>query len=204
MSEESNGPSAAYALLRSETVQLLHYPASLSLTQNLFVDAVTLLRLQIDTLHGRVLAGEENVDLDRLSSALSMLQKILPAELKADPPAQEARYSENRAKLEALINATIAAGDQDRVSREQELEREVERLRAELARARGEAVPAPAAPTVENVVPLKPRALTPDEQAKAQFDYSERLKADATKPRDEPWRNTYSSGFNVHGIPKDF
>jgi hypothetical protein len=72
-------PAAAYAVLRTETAAMLKLNSSdLSLVEGLQLDLVSLVRLEVDMLQGRALANEP-IDLDRLSTALGMLQKLLPA-----------------------------------------------------------------------------------------------------------------------------
>ena len=80
-------PAAAYEALRAETANMLNYDLSdLSLVQGLQLDLVSLLRLEVDTLQGKVLAGD-TVDLSRLAVAFGMLTKILPpAALEAEAP----------------------------------------------------------------------------------------------------------------------
>jgi hypothetical protein len=195
---ETNDTSASYALLRNETAHLLRYDlASLSLTQSLYLDAVTMLRLEIDNLQGRVFAGED-VDLGRLTSALALLQKLLPAELKVDPASQEAtRRTDNRDKLKALFEASFAAADAEKKSRVEELEaREarVQQLEAELEARAG------APPTVAST-PSSPPALRVVEAAPQPPPNS-----------DSEWLRWYraggdsgaSTGRGIHQIPKTF
>ena len=87
-------PATTYERLKIETAEMLNLNvASSSLLENLQVDLVALLRLEIDTLQGAVLAGE-SVDLNRLSTALTMLRTLLPAQaLVAPAPAPESRRS---------------------------------------------------------------------------------------------------------------
>jgi hypothetical protein len=104
-----NDPSVAYDRLRAETAEMLKLDvANLSLVEGLQLDLVSLLRLQVDELQGAALAGEQ-VDLDRLSTALAMLQKLLPARaLEASAPAPESRFGPSaRERLRALIEKTV-------------------------------------------------------------------------------------------------
>jgi hypothetical protein len=50
-----------------------------SLVENLQVSLVAILRMEVDTLEGQVLAGD-TVDLKRLELALGMLRTLLPAQ----------------------------------------------------------------------------------------------------------------------------
>ncbi len=159
-------PSAAYENLRRETATLLGYnlAGDLPLTQSLQLDLVSLLRLEVDGLQGRVLAGQE-VDLDRLAAALGMLQKLLPpAELKVDPP-QVGRPAAGsaRERLKALIEATTAARVEDEATQVQELQAEVEKLRSELEAARAGAARPPAAEPVppDAAAPAAPSTVVP-------------------------------------------
>jgi hypothetical protein len=201
-------PAAAYEALRAETAGMLKYDlADLSLVQGLQLDLVSLLRLEVDTLQGKVLAGD-TVDLNRLAVAFGMLQKILPpAALKAEPPPEVRPRTEARDKLKALIEAVILAGPAHdpgvptAEARIAELEDEVARLRAELAGAASPPAAAPpaaspAAPSAD-VVPLRSRELTGAEVA-------ERVQRQMTAPRDEPWRSQYSRSRGIHDIPRNF
>ena len=72
-------PAVAYERLKIETAGMLNLNvASSSPLENLQVDLVSLLRLQIDDLQGKVLSGEQ-VDLNRLSTALNMLVSFCPS-----------------------------------------------------------------------------------------------------------------------------
>jgi hypothetical protein len=106
-------PSAAYDRLRVETAEMLKLDvANLSLVEGLQLDLVSMLRLEVDGLQGSVLAGEQ-VDLDRLSTALAMLQKLLPAQaLVAPTPPAETRFGPSaRARLRELIEKTVLRDD---------------------------------------------------------------------------------------------
>jgi hypothetical protein len=210
-------PALAYERLRSETVRLLGLdPAEMSLAQDLQVDLLALLRLEVDTLSGRVLAGEA-VDLNRLSVAYGMLAKILPpAELKVADAATD-QHSDARAAFEALIEGQIAAAEHVEHEETVRLRAEVAELRELLARSRaGAAPPAPAHTSYVDAgagdgAPLSPVSVPmgmddPNERAKRAE--SERIRAIATRPRLEEWRpyvgGGYSTGFGIHSIPKDF
>ena len=113
-------PSTAYARLRAETATMLKLDAaSLSLVGNLQLDLVSLLRLQVDELQGAALAGQ-TVDLDRLATALGMLQKLLPSQsLVAHAPAPEGRFSPSaRERLRELIERTVLREDPPKVEAE--------------------------------------------------------------------------------------
>lgn len=69
---------ALYTQLRETTAQMLGLDlAKLSPTDNLKLDLTSLLRLQLDHLHGIALAGRE-VDTAKLSACVTMLHKLLP------------------------------------------------------------------------------------------------------------------------------
>jgi hypothetical protein len=117
-------PAAAYEALRAETAGMLKYDlADLSLVQGLQVDLVSLLRLEVDTLQGKVLAGEQ-VDLMRLSAALTMLHKLLPpAELKTESSKPD--FSGAREELERFLQNRFEAIEYG-YARESEIEAEVQ------------------------------------------------------------------------------
>jgi hypothetical protein len=136
---------------------------STSLIEGLQVDLVALLRLEIDTLQGAVLAGD-SVDLGRLASALTMLRSLLPAQaLVSAPPAAETRFGPNaRQRLRDLIERTVLAAEVEN-PHEAELRRDIQ-AREEMAAviAAGgiveAAAPAPAAPTPVASPPSEPPA----------------------------------------------
>ena len=108
-------PSASYQLLRRETATILKLGDvdALGLVEGLQLDLVSLLRLEVDGLQGQVLAGQQ-VDLGRLTSALTMLRQLLPTQaLVASPSLPETSTrrlgSDHRAKLRALIEQTVFA-----------------------------------------------------------------------------------------------
>jgi hypothetical protein len=100
-------PAVVYERLKAETAQLLRIDVNgASLLENLQIDLVSLLRLQIDDLQGRVLNGEQ-VDLGRLSTAVAMLQKLLPQSLIA--PAAGPDFSGAREELARLFEQRAEA-----------------------------------------------------------------------------------------------
>jgi hypothetical protein len=106
-------PKAAYQKLRAETAEMLGLSSepSTSLITSLQVDLISLLKLEVDTLQGRVFAGED-VDLDRLSTSLGMLTKLLPEQsLQAAPIAEQLTSAEEaaaQAELEKTIDCYVA------------------------------------------------------------------------------------------------
>jgi hypothetical protein len=118
-------PAATYERLRDETAAMFNYDiANLSLTQGLQIDLVSLLRLEIDTMSGAVLAGK-TVDLSRLVAAHGLLQKMLPESALVAPSAAADHtdpFAGAREELRALLSQRAEA-----------LERRDRRLEAELA-----------------------------------------------------------------------
>jgi hypothetical protein len=109
-------PAATYDRLRAETAEMFDYDlASASLTQGLQIDLVSLLRLEIDSMSGRVLAGE-TVDLTRLVAAHGLLRQMLPEKaLVAPAPPAETRFGlDHKAKLRALIERALNNDDYER------------------------------------------------------------------------------------------
>jgi hypothetical protein len=108
-------PAVAYDRLRAETAQMFDYDlANASLTQGLQIDLVSLLRLEIDSMSGAVLAGK-TVDLSRLVAAHGLLKQMLPERsLVAPAPPAEVRFSgEHQAKLRRLIEKTVLTPSAD-------------------------------------------------------------------------------------------
>jgi hypothetical protein len=155
----STDPAADYAALRTETSEMFGYDlANLSLTQGLQLDLVSLLRLEVDTMQGQVLAGD-TVDLNRLVTAHAMLQKMLPERsLVAPAPAPEARFgNEHRARLRDLIERTVLAStpdeDADTMQRE-EAAAVAAALPIDTAQAAPVAPSPPPSARADNVVPI--------------------------------------------------
>jgi hypothetical protein len=106
-------PAVAYEQLKRETAAMLNLDVtSSSLLENLQVDLVSLLRLQIDDLQGQVLDGKQ-VNLDRLSTALTMLRQLLPEKaLVSSPPPAETRFGpSHRERLQALIENALRGNE---------------------------------------------------------------------------------------------
>jgi hypothetical protein len=119
-------PAVTYERLKIETASMLNLDAaSLSLVENLQLDLVSLLRLEVDTLQGQVLAGEQ-VDLGRLSTSLAMLRQLLPERaLVAPAPAPEARFGNDaRKRLRRLIEQTLLGGEEIVDESQEALERQ--------------------------------------------------------------------------------
>ena len=153
-------PAATYERLRAETAEMFDYDlASASLTQGLQIDLVSLLRLEIDGMSGRVLAGE-TVDLTRLVAAHGLLRQMLPERaLVAPAPPAETRFGpDHRARLRELINKTLLLADD--VNEAERLADAMLREEAIQAQAAGVPVEAPVAPQppepprADNVVPI--------------------------------------------------
>ena len=128
-------PAATYERLRDETAAMFNYDiANLSLTQGLQLDLVSLLRLEVDTMQGKVLAGD-TVDLARLVAAHGLLQKMLPAQAlvapasTADNPDPFAGAREELARLFEQRAEALARRDR---RREAEMARDPDAARREL------------------------------------------------------------------------
>jgi hypothetical protein len=107
-------PAAAYEALRASTAEMLKLdPANLSLVEGLQLDLIALLRLTTSDMQGAALSGEA-VDLDRLSTALGMLQKLVPEKsLVASAPAPETRFGpDHRARLREMIERVVLREDE--------------------------------------------------------------------------------------------
>jgi hypothetical protein len=80
-------PAQTYERLRAETAEMLKLDAAkMSPVEGLQLDLVSLLRLEVDGLHGAALSGEA-VDLQRLAVAHGLLAKMLPAQALIAPAA---------------------------------------------------------------------------------------------------------------------
>jgi hypothetical protein len=198
----NNNDVDVYARLKTETAAMLGYDvANLSPLQSLRLNVACVLQLELDRAAALQARGEA-VDIKALTTAAEALEHLLrPA---AAPP-DAVRRSEGREKLRALIESTLATGDQTRADEHAVLKAENEALRAEL---QARAAPAPTAAPSADIVPPAPDPL---ELAKARE--AARIKAIATAPRDAPWRNSVTEDgcirtsfgpFGIHKIPRDF
>lgn len=188
-------PATAYERLRAETATMLKLEAtSLSLVENLQLDLVSLLRLQVDELQGAALAGQ-TVDLDRLATALQMLQKLLPEKaLVAPAPPAETRFGPSaRERLRELIERTVLREDPPEVEAERAWRDEMQAVAGAGGDVAEVAKPAPFLPASEPAAAPSPRP-----PPKPMSDI-ERMNAANSKPipshylrdfqqLDEPWR----------------
>jgi hypothetical protein len=108
-------PQRAYERLQRETAQMLGFGAEPSSgLKGLTVDAISLLRLEISDLAGAAVSGA-SVDLDRLTTALALLSRLLPeAALQAQPQLVEEELTEREAsaamlELESLLGKYVEA-----------------------------------------------------------------------------------------------
>jgi hypothetical protein len=123
-------PAQTYERLRAETAEMLKLDAAnLSLVEGLQLDLVSLLRLEVDGLQGAVLAGEQ-VDLARLSTALAMLQKLLPTQLAPAAAAERDDFAGAREELRQLFARRFEALSRRRVREEIELAADPAKARA--------------------------------------------------------------------------
>jgi hypothetical protein len=154
-------PAAAYAALRDSTAAMFDYDlADLSLTQGLQIDLVSLLRLEVDTMQGKVLAGE-TVDLTRLVAAHGMLAKLLPerALVAPAPAAANPDFASAKEELNNFLIQRAAALEHCEQRESAQLREENARLREQVIQMQAQirATPQPAAPAVKppsNVVPI--------------------------------------------------
>ena len=119
----------------AETAEMFNYDlANLSLTQGLQLDLVSLLRLEIDTMSGAVLAGK-TVDLARLVAAHGLLAKMLPQSALVAPAAAADHVDEFAGAREELARFFAGRGSaiahRDR-RREEEMAHDPDKFRREL------------------------------------------------------------------------
>lgn len=175
-------PATIYEKLKAETAEMLRLNVdSPSLLENLQVDLVSLLRLEVDTMQGKVLSGEQ-VDLNRLQTALTMLRQLLPEKaLVSAPPPPETRFgSEHRERLRRIIEKTLQADDMNKAD---------VLAREELAAiAAADTTPAPVIPPPP-VTPPPPDNVVPiDGIARANANRPPANYLRDGQPR-EPWRD---------------
>ena len=200
------GPAAAYEALRASTAEMLRLdPANLSLVEGLQLDLIALLRLTTSDMQGAAVSGGA-VDLDRLSTALQMLQKLLPEKsLVASAPTPETRFGPSaRERLRKLIEKTVltdGAADREREAALMLKEEEMALAAAAFAAAGGDA-------SGGGVLPPSP-SRAPDHAVRALENLqpgAAAATADAQKRRDrehtpsnpppgpkEPWRDYVNS-----------
>ena len=149
-------PASTYARLKAETAAMLGLdPADLSKTEGLRLDITSLLLLEIHSLQGSILANDQ-IDLARLSSALTMLQKLLPSEaLNAPVPLANSNHDFAGAKeeLDRLLIQRAERLEAREIRESERLREEIAHLREENARLaaqiKAEPQPAPPAPAAQ-------------------------------------------------------
>ena len=131
--------ASTYARLKAETAAMLGLdPAKTSKTEGLRLDITSLLLLEIDSLQGSILANEQ-IDLARLSSALTMLQKLLPSEALNAPVPTSGNTDLFAGAREELNNFFIQRAERIEAREIKESERlreENVKLREEISRLR--------------------------------------------------------------------
>jgi hypothetical protein len=100
---DTNDPAAQYKKLRAATVEMLGLGGENNLTpvQSLQIDLISVLLLEIDSLQGQQLAGQP-IDMSRLATALSMLQKLMPP-TSLSPTLSEPNFDGAAAEFARLI-----------------------------------------------------------------------------------------------------
>jgi hypothetical protein len=145
-----------YKKLRAETIGLLGFAEPLTTAASVKVELVTSLRLALDTLTAKQLAGE-HVDTAKLLSAAEALERLLPSLAEQ----QEAEDQSAQAALLQIIEGYAKAADDERDARIAELEAQLAERGAIITALSGpptaQAPPASPKPTAE-VVPLRPKA----------------------------------------------
>jgi hypothetical protein len=193
-------PAAAYRKLRDETASMLGLGAELSMIENLQVDLLALLRLSVTDLQGAALAGQD-IDLDRLSEALSLLLKLLPeAALQAQPvaPPSDGDDGDTLEEFERLLTNIREAKAFEEASELDKARAELHKARAEIERitheneqlkaaAQSASAPASAAPSPQAPAPADPKRVVP-------LHRSEGFRVGEGR---EPWRG-YVSENGIH------
>jgi hypothetical protein len=187
-------PAATYERLKTETAGMFGYDlADLSLTQGLQIDLVSLLRLEVDSMQGKVLAGE-TVDLARLVAAHGLLAKMLPTSALVAPAAAADHHDQFAGAREELARFLADRAERIKAREVRESERLLEvnaKLREEnerlTAQLKAQEQPQPTQPA--NVVSIKDlefqrlASRTPVPQSAAERAAAERA-----------WRNSYGTG----------
>jgi hypothetical protein len=161
--DDANANAAAlHRKLRVETAAMLNLDlTALSPTDGLRLDLTALLRLQLDSLQGLALAGQD-VDMSRLSACVAMLQKMMPTSLSpAIPEPDFSGAAEQFARLIAQRASSLKA------RRDFLHEQEIERLHSQLA-ARDATIARLTAATPQVVADTPPAALSPAAQTSSQ------------------------------------
>ncbi len=188
-----------YQQLRGSIAELLGLDVTkLTASQDVQVSTIASLRLELDRLQTAQLRGEPSDARALLSVGEALQDALRPAEA----PLRLKERGEARAKLRALIDATLTAREEAEASRIEQLEAENAELREQLAQASAVSPPAadptppvaaPAVPEAETVVPLR-RELTPGE-------YAERIKQSMVNRPEDPGV-AYAKGTGLHWARK--
>jgi hypothetical protein len=198
-------PSATYAALRDETAGMFGYDlADLSLTQGLQIDLVSLLRLEVDTMQGKVLAGE-TVDLVRLVAAHGLLQKMLPPQaLVAPAPAatNDDAFAGAREELERFLAGRAEALEHREQRESARLLEENTRLRDEIAKLQAPpASPTDVSQSGTKSVPKRDTTPPPPATLEAAPREAERLPRVRTAESEKAWRDNYYGTGGVQIAP---
>jgi hypothetical protein len=181
------------ALRRSSAKLLKLDPDHLSASQSVRVDRCAALRMLLDRFQSQQLSGGE-IDAKAFIAASAELERLLGGE--PDKPTSVLASSEGRAKLRALIERTLMAG---------EVDDEAERLRV---RDREEAIAVQAALPVEAAKPAPPSPAAEQTSQPSNVSYLPSRTADGRPPphyladyqrQHEPWRG--AAEFTVPSWP---
>ena len=149
--------AAFFQRLRADTARLLKLDGALTPSQQVRVDRAASLRLLLDQLQQRQLAGEE-IDARQFVTASETLETLLGG--NPEVATSTLASGEARAKLRALIETTLAAGEADDAARDAERSLRDEQQAALAAGASVE--PAPSTPaTVAPPPPERPANVVP-------------------------------------------
>jgi hypothetical protein len=181
--------AALYQRLRRETAGMLGYALdNLSPAQELRLNVVSVLRLEVDALQGRSIAGE-SFDLGRLLEAAERLEKLLPT---PEPARSRDPGEDAREQLRRLIMKHVEVHRQDEIREIDLLRRENQELREEIMALRGAPPPL-----------LEPKALPPPAETPPPKPFVNGIQpheVERTFSGTEPWR-PYVTGHG--GVPND-
>jgi hypothetical protein len=191
-----------------ETALLLGFAdlEKLTAAQLVRVHVVSGLRLELDRLQGAQMRGEQ-IDARSLVAVGEALESALRG---AEPAPAVADRNASRERLKALIERALIEEPAERAASELDAARaEIAELKEQLARAQAGAVPVVTAPSAEIVLLHKTVQAAPpgpDAESKARLAYAERLEQIMTRrgSRTEEWRDSYSTPFGIHNIPRGF
>ena len=172
-----------YEAARASAIELLGLGGveRLAPDQVMKIDLVTVLKLSLDDVQAKLIAGER-ADLGRVFAVTEALVKLLPA--VPDSPAPPRQENDARARFKELLARILKAREVEEITELAKARAEIEELKREIAELRAAQSTASVADTKAQSQSAKP--VPASERAVPPSQY--------LKPPPEPWRGHVGDG----------